>query len=472
MSTSGGLGALEDALRRDLELLDFPKRPWVLPRSTADGRRVLDVLIIGGGQGGLSIAFGLQRERVDNLLVVDESPIDREGPWRTFARMITLRTPKHVTGPDWGIPSLTIRAWYEAQHGAGSWQRMGLIPKETWAEYLAWYRRFHAIPVRNRTRAGAIAWRDADRCFAVPVTDLDTGVSDVLLARKVVLATGIDGSGRWDVPDAVRALPPALWSHTRGDIDFAALAGKRVAVLGAGASAFDNASVALEAGAAEVRLFFRRRELVRVNPYRWAEFVGFLKHHGDLPDEWRWRIVRQLLWMGQLPPADTYARATKSPAFHLHAGAPWQAVDAIDGGRAVCITTPGGSHQADFLVIGTGFTTDLSLRPELANLHGDIALWRDRYQPPPGEASDDLARHPYLGRGFELTEKVAGRAPWITGIFNYTFGCLPSLGFGGASISGLKYSLPRIVAGITHQLYQDDVAQHFASLCAYDSPEF
>ncbi len=150
MSTSGGLGALEDALRRDLELLDFPKRPWVLPRSTVDGRRVLDVLIIGGGQGGLSIAFGLQRERVDNLLIVDESPIDREGPWRTFARMITLRTPKHVTGPDWGIPSLTIRAWYEAQHGAGSWQRMGLIPKETWAEYLAWYRRFHAIPVRKR----------------------------------------------------------------------------------------------------------------------------------------------------------------------------------------------------------------------------------------------------------------------------------------------------------------------------------
>src|SRR5687767_13151557 len=108
-----GLSALEDAVRRDLALLDYPKRSWVLPRTGADGRRVLDVLIIGGGQGGLSIAFGLLRERVDNLLVVDDSPSDREGPWRTFARMQTLRTPKHVTGPDWGLPSLTVRTWYE-----------------------------------------------------------------------------------------------------------------------------------------------------------------------------------------------------------------------------------------------------------------------------------------------------------------------------------------------------------------------
>ena len=42
------------------------------------------------------------------------------------------------------------------------------------------------------------------------------------------------------------------------DIDFAALRGKVVGVLGAGASALDNAAVALEHGASRVHLFCRR----------------------------------------------------------------------------------------------------------------------------------------------------------------------------------------------------------------------
>src|SRR5262245_10976500 len=100
-----GLHQLEETIRRDLEILDYPKRSWVVPRRSRDGGAILDVLIIGAGQGGLSIGFGLQREKVDNFLIIDENPVEREGPWRTFARMLTLRTPKHLTGPDWGIPS-------------------------------------------------------------------------------------------------------------------------------------------------------------------------------------------------------------------------------------------------------------------------------------------------------------------------------------------------------------------------------
>lgn len=33
----------------------------------------------------------------------------REGPWTTYARMVTLRTPKHLTGLDYGMPSLTFQ---------------------------------------------------------------------------------------------------------------------------------------------------------------------------------------------------------------------------------------------------------------------------------------------------------------------------------------------------------------------------
>src|SRR5215472_14973832 len=111
------LARLAERVRRDLQWLDYPIRDWVRPRRTASGGYIYDVVVVGGGQGGLATAFGLMRERVLNVLVVDENPLDQAGPWLTFARMVTLRTPKHLTGPDLGVASLTPRAWYEAQHG-------------------------------------------------------------------------------------------------------------------------------------------------------------------------------------------------------------------------------------------------------------------------------------------------------------------------------------------------------------------
>lgn len=464
-----GLKGLEAAVRHDLEVLDYPGADWVRPRRSRQGEPVLDVLLIGGGQTGLSAAFGLMREKVRNLLVVDGQSNGFEGPWLTFARMHTLRTPNHVTGPDGGLPGLTLRSWFEAQHGKAAWQNLGNIPREMWAAYLRWFRDLLKIPVRNETRAGAIVWRPADSCFAVPLTQ--DGVEETVLARKVVLATGIEGSGEWQIPEEIeKRLPPELYAHTHAAIDFEALRGKRVGVLGAGACAFDNAAVALETGAAEVRQFFRRPELVRVNPYRWAEFVGFLKHHADLPDAERWRFILQMLRMGQLPPAETYRRVTCHPNHFLHASSPWLSV--TDSGGRAHVTTPSSEFLFDYLILGTGFRTDLSLRPELAGLHSRIALWEDRYTPPDSERHEELARHPYLGPGFEFQEKTPGIAPYVSGIFNYTFGCLPSLGLGGASISGMKYSLPRLVAGITRQLYLEDAGHYFESLCSYSTREY
>ena len=468
---ASGLSALEAAVREDLARLEYPKRPWVLSRHTRDGRPILDVLIVGGGQSGLTAAFGLLREKVANLLVIDDSAPGRSGPWKTFARMHTLRTPKHLTGPDLNLPNLCFQTWYEAQYGAEAWKAVTFIPKELWADYLHWYRETLSIPVRSHTRVGALTWLEDERCFSVPLRSTDKEApEETLFARKVVLATGIDGSGRWETPGQVARLPRELWAHTRDDIDFLALSGKSIGVLGAGASAFDNASVALERGAGEVHLFYRRKTLPTINPYRWAEFVGFLKHHGDLPDADRWRFIRRILEMGQLPPHDTYHRARALSHFHIHPESPWLDVKAVDG--RVQVTTPHATFTFDKLIIGSGTVTDLSLRPELTNLVADIALWKDRYTPPAAEAHEDLGRHPYLGPGFELQEKVPGRAPYLNAVFNYTFGCLPSLGFGGASISGLKYSLPKLVSGITKQLYLDDKDAFFDSLMKFDVKEF
>ena len=467
MTTNEALDRQAERVRHELELLDYPRRPWMPSRQDA-----FDVLIVGAGQGGLATAFGLARERVSNVLVVDENPLDRAGPWLSFARMRTLRTPKYLTGPDLGVPSLTPRAWYEAQHGPGSWEALGLLPKETWSAYLGWYRRTLQIPVRPDTRVGALRWDERARAWEVPCASTANGATETVHARRVVLATGIDGSGAWEIPAMIRdGLPPRLFAHTRDDIDFAALGGKRVAVLGAGASAFDNAATALEHGAREVTLCFRRPSLVNVNPYRWAEFVGFLRHLGDLPDADKWRFIRQIVRMGQLPPADTLKRARAHAGFRLHAGCAWTSVEARDD-VAVIHTASGESHAVDFVIVGTGFTTDLARRPELHAIERHIARWSDRFRPPPEESSDDLLRHPYLGPGFEHTEKVPGQAPYLRYLFNFTFGGLLSLGFGGASISGMKYSIPRLVGGITGSFFVEDRDAHFDGLRSFSEAEY
>src|ERR671933_347338 len=91
----------------------------------------------------------------------------QEGPWITFARMRTLRTPKHVTGPDLGVPSLTFQAWYEAQHGAAAWAALGQVPREQWMAYLSWYRRVLDLPVKNGTRVERIVPEDGVYCLQV-----------------------------------------------------------------------------------------------------------------------------------------------------------------------------------------------------------------------------------------------------------------------------------------------------------------
>ncbi|HEX6243717.1 MAG TPA: NAD(P)/FAD-dependent oxidoreductase [Polyangiales bacterium] len=461
--------ALRARVERELTLLEYPKRAWLEPRSTPAGQPILDVAIVGAGQGGLAAAFGLMRERVSNLALFDQNPLDRAGPWLNFARMHTLRTPKHVSGPDLGVPSLTPRAYFEATHGEGSWEQLGLIPRQTWAAYLRFYRRVLNIPVQPETQVGALRWEPGSSAFALPCTR--GGFTELRYARRVILATGIEGSGAWQIPALIRTqLPRERYAHTSEPIDFRTLAGKRVAVLGAGASAFDNASVALEHGAREVHMFFRRSWLVQVNPYRWAEFVGFLRHHADLPDADRYRFIAQLLRTGQLPPTDTYLRATKHANFHLHPGSQWQQLRLE--GEQIVLQDVLGHFELDFVIVGTGFVTDLALRPELAELEPHIARWQDRFQAAPSLRNAELDRHPYLGPGFEFCARDPGSRPELSYVFNYTFGGLLSLGFGGASISGMKYSIPRLVGGVTSSLYREDAQRFFDSLCAYDEKEF
>ena len=459
------MAALRTRCAHDLACLSYPAAPWV--RAHRLGSEVLDCAIVGGGQYGQSLAFGLRRERLERVVVFDANPPGLAGPWMTFARMIMLRTPKDLTGPDLGIGSLTYRAFHEALHGPGAWEQLYRIARPDWQAYLNWHREVTGITVQPSSAVTRVAARP-DGLFELDVQGPQG--TKTWLARTVVLATGAEGSGGRVVPAFIRdALPPARWAHTNDAIDFDRLQGLRVGILGAGASSFDNACAALDAGAASAELCFRRPELPLANPRRWMETAGFLAHYPELPDLQRWRYMKRLIDLSQPPPAPTFERALASPGFSLHPGTPWLSVRAH--GSSVVVQTPGGTREYDFVIAGTGIVVDLTLRQELQSLTPHLALWGDRFTPPPGEADDRLARFPYLDRHGAFIEKAPGSAPWASRLFAIFRGATLSLGPSAASNSNIRYTAPRIVSGVTKALFLADADHAFEEFMALDHHE-
>ena len=458
--------ALEARVRSDLARTAHPDAPWLVPTPGPDGKPALDVLVVGAGQSGLATAFGLLRSQVTNILVLDKSEEGHEGPWLTYARMHTLRSPKHFTGPDLDIPCLTYQSWHEARFGEEDWQALDLIPRKLWAEYLLWFRRVVDVPVRNGCEVVEI--EPATGGLLAATVQTATGV-ECVFARKIVLATGQEGMGDWTIPEPLRHLPSSLCMHAADAVDFDQLRGKQIAVIGAGASAFDNAATALEAGAAEVHLFCRRAEIQVIQPYRWLTFRGFLRHFSDLDDAWRWRFMRAVLEMREGFPQATYDRCGRHGNFHLQEGAPIESATQTD--RGIELQTPRGGFSADFVICGTGIDMNFAGRRELRHCAGNIATWADRYQPPPEECSPRLGRFPYLADDYALTERTAGETPWISDIHVFAIASTMSFGASGSSINAMTTAVPKLVHGLTRGLFRADIERHWASFRAYDVPQ-
>jgi FAD-dependent urate hydroxylase len=456
------LADLERLVRREINIGRYAPKAWVLPHEGPDHKPALDVLIVGAGQAGLALAHGLQQEHIERIRVIDENPRSQEGPWGTYARMPTLRTHKENGGIELGVPSLSFRAWYEAQHGYGAYARLRKVRTADWHSYLNWFRDVLAIPVCNDAKL--VRFGPVGAGQQLLFADVEAGGSiERLYTRTIALASGITGNGSKLEPGFVAdAVPPSHRAHTHDAIDFPALSGRTVAVLGGGASAYDNAIRAAESGA-QLHIYHRQPRLHSINPLTWGEFNGYLAHYPDLTPIEKWRFTRQIGVLKPGPPKATLARALELPNLTIHPGQEWRSVE-MRSDRRVLVHASDGAIDADFLILGTGYRVDLSACLELSEHLRQIALWEHRFRAPAGEEDPTLARAPWLGPNFEFSEREPGTAPWLGRVYNFSRGAHLSMGAMPIGLSGLKFGVVRLVNGIRRRLFLDDRESYLAGL--------
>ena len=459
-----GLEQLEARIKFELSCLNLPAANWVPEQVAPDGEQVHDVVIIGGGMCGLVAAFALRSGGIRNLRILDRNPAGYEGPWLTYARMETLRSPKTLPGPAFGMGSLTFRAWFQAQFGYSAWEDLDKIPRPMWMDYLKWYREVLDIPVENGIEVTRIAPEGRYLRLA-----LRGAGQPSILTRRVVMATGRDGTGGPNIPAFVEDLPRNLWAHSADHIDFAALKGKRVAVVGIGASAVDNAAEALEHGAAEVRHLIRRSQMPVVNKMMGIGSYGFTQGYCQMSDDWRWQFMRYSFVTQTPSPRGSTLRVSRHPNAFFHFGAGVESARVEQG--QLLVETAKGTLETDFLILGTGFRIEPDARPELAEHSDQILLWRDCYTPPPGLEHAELGNFPYVGRDFAFRPKDPVKSSWLRQVHCFNYGATLSLGKVSGDIPGISEGARWLAEAIAAALYTEDVDHHWSALEAYDQPE-
>lgn len=460
------INSYERRLLAGIERISKPDRDWMPPERIPEA---VEVAIIGGGQAALALTLALRLEGIKKVVSLEAKEEGREGVWQQFARMATLRTPKTTCGMDLGIPELTAESWYRATFGAKAWEEIDYIPLAHWAQYLTWYRKILAIPVRFSSKVKAIN-PTLDGLFRIDYVSHQENRQ--LVARRVILANGVEGSGSWSVPDRVsEALPPDLYSHTCRAIDFNRFKQRRVAVIGAGASAYDNAICALEAGAERVDLFCRAKRIGRVNAQQWAGFTGFLKYHADQSDREKWRFFSKIFRIGQLPSVGSYRKANSFDNFLTYCNEPDLQFEEQGGG--VLIRGNFGRRSYAHLICGTGFKTDLRLRPELRAFVNDIKTWSDTAVAGSDQARGrEMMNYPYLKPDFTFVSRTGKYRSWLDNLYCFNYGALISNGLSGASITGLKYSVPKIVTSIGGKIYSENLDFYYQTLLDHPKENF
>ncbi|MBN8910164.1 MAG: NAD(P)-binding domain-containing protein, partial [Rhodospirillales bacterium] len=179
------------------------------------------------GPYGLSLAAYLRRAGVAHRIFGSAM-----ASWRTqMPTTMFLKSEGFASNLAQPDREMTLRDFCEESGYA--YRDYGLpIPLHVFIKYGLAFQR-HFAPDLEDTVVSEI--RRHDRGFALLL-----GTGEQVLARNVVIATGIDPY-RY-MPTALAGLPSQLRSHTADHSDYSTFRGRRVCVIGTGASATDTAA--------------------------------------------------------------------------------------------------------------------------------------------------------------------------------------------------------------------------------------
>ena len=282
-------------------------------------------------------------------------------------------------------------------------------------------------------------------------------------ARRSSLATGRAGLGGPSLPAFAEALPRSRWAHSSDDNDYAALAGLRVGVVGAGASAMDSAATALEAGAAQVHLLVRRADLPRVNKGKGAGNPGFVQGYARLPDDWKWRIRHYIDTQQVPPPRNSTQRVSRHANAHFHLGVAIEGVE--ERGGALQVRTSAGPIELDFLIFATGFKVDWRQRPMLRRIAPCIRVWKDRYPPPRRRRRRRARRIARPRRRRSSSSRAPARdCPGLERVHCLSYPATLSLGVITGDIPAISEGALQLADKLAGLLYVEDIEHHFARM--------
>ena len=244
---------------------DFRGPNWLDLRQKSAGYAEHDptVLVIGGGQSGLSIAARLKQLNVDTLIVDREKRIGDN--WRKRYHALTLHNQVQVNHlpymyfpPNWPtyIPKDKLANWFEAY--------VESMELNFWTE----------------TEFGGGSYDEKEQRWTVTLRRAD-GTKRTMHPRHVVLATGV--SGIPSVPEiaGLKDFRGTMMHSSQYD-DGENWKGKRAIVIGTGNSGHDIAQD-LHSSGAEVTLFQRSSTLiVSIEPS--AQLVYAPYNEGTLED--------------------------------------------------------------------------------------------------------------------------------------------------------------------------------------------
>jgi thioredoxin reductase len=383
----------------------------------------VDVAIIGAGPLGLGLATHLRGRGVEHRIF--GSPMQT---WRDMPSNMSLKSLGFATS----IPIPDGHPTFPEFCRARGLEDYEPIEFATFAEYGMLIQRDFVPYLENTTVTDLRRTGDA---FSLT---LETG--EHVRAKRVVVAVGLGYFQR--IPDVLANLPSDRLSHTWGRKNFSAYAGKKVVVVGGGASALETAALLHEHGAC-VQVLVRGDvhwggKGVREWERSLIDRIRFpISSVGHGRENW---VLQHIPWLMHYLPARTRVPFTRK---HLGPAPAWWLRERVDGRLPVHIGTSivhatsneravllrvraDGTEReivADHVIAGTGYEMNVD---RIAFISRDLCRQIRRY---------DSA--PRLSRHFESS---------VPGL--YFIGPIAALSFGPLArfVAGAPFTVPAVAS--------------------------